>query len=312
MTEPPAKLPSARWTIAGVERETGISKDTLRIWERRYGFPSPERDPIGDRRYSDEQIQRLQRIKRLLDAGHRAGQVVPLDSDALAALDTPLAAAPARAANGRAEVDAWLQMTQRHDVEGLHADMRRLLARHGVQHFVCELAAPFTRAVGDAWARGEIQVFEEHMASDSLSRVLREAVLSMRHVGESTEPRVLMALPPGEQHLLGLQMVEALLTLGGASCTSLGAQAPLRQIALAAKACSARVVCLSFSAAANPHGVASMVNELRAELSGTTALWVGGEGASGLRRPSSEVRVFRSLHDVPTALDLWRRVEQPG
>ena len=35
--------------IAAVERDTGLSKDTLRIWERRYGFPSPQRDALGER-----------------------------------------------------------------------------------------------------------------------------------------------------------------------------------------------------------------------------------------------------------------------
>ena len=55
------------WTIAEVERETGLAKDTLRVWERRYGFPTPERDAQGERRYDEAQVQRLRWIKRLLD-----------------------------------------------------------------------------------------------------------------------------------------------------------------------------------------------------------------------------------------------------
>ena len=38
--------------IAAVERETGLGKDTLRVWERRYGFPRPERDQHGERAYT--------------------------------------------------------------------------------------------------------------------------------------------------------------------------------------------------------------------------------------------------------------------
>ena len=30
--------------ITAVERETGLSKDVLRMWERRYGYPKPDRD----------------------------------------------------------------------------------------------------------------------------------------------------------------------------------------------------------------------------------------------------------------------------
>ena len=45
------------WSIAEVERETGLGKDTLRVWERRYGFPVPLRDALGERAYPDEQLQ---------------------------------------------------------------------------------------------------------------------------------------------------------------------------------------------------------------------------------------------------------------
>ena len=47
------------YNIAAVERDTGLSKDVLRMWERRYGFPTPERDGNGDRLYSAEQVERL-------------------------------------------------------------------------------------------------------------------------------------------------------------------------------------------------------------------------------------------------------------
>ena len=74
------------WSIAEVERETGLGKDTLRVWERRYGFPVPMRDKLGERVYPDEQVQRLRLLKRLLDAGHRPGKVVPLPAERLQAL----------------------------------------------------------------------------------------------------------------------------------------------------------------------------------------------------------------------------------
>jgi len=70
-------------SIAAVERDTGLSKDTLRVWERRYGFPMPERDGIGERAYTLAQVEKLRIIKRLLDAGHRPGRIVPLDALAL-------------------------------------------------------------------------------------------------------------------------------------------------------------------------------------------------------------------------------------
>ena len=57
------------YNIAAVERDTGLSKDVLRMWERRYGFPVPERDANGERRYPAAQVERLRLIKRLMDQG---------------------------------------------------------------------------------------------------------------------------------------------------------------------------------------------------------------------------------------------------
>ena len=57
------------YSISRVERETGISKDVLRMWERRYGFPMPSRVSSGERNYSAEDLARLLLIKRLMDLG---------------------------------------------------------------------------------------------------------------------------------------------------------------------------------------------------------------------------------------------------
>ena len=57
--------------ISAVERETGLSKDVLRMWERRYGFPKPVRDDNGERRYSAAEVAKLRAIKRLMDVGRR-------------------------------------------------------------------------------------------------------------------------------------------------------------------------------------------------------------------------------------------------
>ena len=57
--------------IAEVERDTGLAKETLRVWERRYQFPRPERDELGERLYPFTQVEQLRVIRRLIDHGFR-------------------------------------------------------------------------------------------------------------------------------------------------------------------------------------------------------------------------------------------------
>ena len=64
------------FSITAVERDVGLSKDVLRVWERRYGFPAPERDANGERVYPAEQVERLRLIRRLMDHGHRPGRLL--------------------------------------------------------------------------------------------------------------------------------------------------------------------------------------------------------------------------------------------
>src|SRR6476619_7394656 len=90
-----AKIPSFMMTtstifsIAAVERETRLSKDVLRVWERRYGFPQPVRDANGERCYPAEQVERLRLMKRLMDQGHRPGALAALADGDLASLAAP-------------------------------------------------------------------------------------------------------------------------------------------------------------------------------------------------------------------------------
>jgi DICT domain-containing protein len=56
-------------TIREVARRTGVPEGTLRMWETRYGFPVPERLPSGHRRYSEDDVQRVQQVSRDREAG---------------------------------------------------------------------------------------------------------------------------------------------------------------------------------------------------------------------------------------------------
>jgi DNA-binding transcriptional MerR regulator len=56
-------------TIGELVRRTGVAEPTLRMWERRHGFPNPTRTPTGHRRYSLVQVEQIQRVV----AGRAAG-----------------------------------------------------------------------------------------------------------------------------------------------------------------------------------------------------------------------------------------------
>lgn len=294
--------------ISSVERETGLSKDVLRVWERRYGFPKPARDDNGERQYAPEEVAKLRTIKRLMDAGLRPGRIV---GRPIAELDS-LAAQRCATADGPGEAPrevgllAWLRD---HDVVELQAALARDLMRQGLQRFVLETVLPLNRAVGEAWMRGELQIFEEHLYTEQLKVALRTAINAFpRHAGT---PRVLLTTLPGEQHGLGLLMVEALLVPEGTSCISLGVQTPLEDIRQAAIAHRADIVALSFSSVFPVRQAVDALTALRRQLPAGMAIWAGGSMTLRLRRTLPGIEVIPDLATVMPALSAWRRQSAP-
>jgi len=289
--------------ISAVERETGLSKDVLRMWERRYGFPKPARDDNGERQYTQAETAKLRAIKRLMDIGARPGKVIGLSLDELNALAD--ARAPLRRDAGSPALERDIvAMLAMHDVAMLQQALAQWLMREGLQRFVVETLAPLNRLVGDAWMRGELQVFEEHVYTEQVQAALRTAINAFpRHAGH---PRVLLTTLPNEQHGLGLLMVEALLAPEGAHCVSLGPQTPLDDIRLAAIAHGVDIVALSFSGAFPARQAAESLARLRRHLPASIALWAGGEMTRRVRKTLPGVLLLPDVGGSTAALRSWR------
>ncbi len=292
------------FNIAAVERDTGLSKDVLRMWERRYGFPVPERDAHGERVYPAEQVERLRLIKRLMDQGHRPGKLIGVPVEALSGLAPrrPRAAESAPTPDA-GELDEVLALIKRHDSAGYQQAMQQRLARQGLQRFVQDTVAPLTEKVGEAWESGSFQVFEEHLYTELTKRLLRQVIAALPATGRA--PRVLLTSVPDEPHMLGLLMAEAMLALEGADCVPLGSQMPLLEISRAAEAHRADIVALSFSVAFPQRQIPGLLQQLRQMLPADVDLWAGGQGVARVAPPSG-VQLFPSLDEAIAALCTWR------
>ncbi|HEY8974866.1 MAG TPA: MerR family transcriptional regulator, partial [Burkholderiaceae bacterium] len=205
-------------SIAAVERETGLGKDTLRAWERRYGFPMPERDAAGVRGYPRALVDRLALIRRALLAGERPGRLLTLLPEQLDEVLSDIASrVPALVRGGPHDGKPVLDVAEgivalrTGGADALRHWLTLGLARTGLAAFVVDGIAPLTAAVGDAWLDGRIAVYEEHLYSEAVQAVLRSALLPFQAGLEARGPRILLTTLPGEAHRLGLLMAEALM-----------------------------------------------------------------------------------------------------
>lgn len=262
--------------ISAVERETGLSKDTLRVWERRYGFPQPLRDQNGERIYPSDQVERLRLIRRLIDMGQRPGQIVALSKSVLQLRLATSVPTNTKSQNSPPELQECLQWLKHHDIAQLRRALTQSMLGLGLERFVSDLLGPLNHQVGLAWVNGDIQVFEEHLYTECVTTLLRQAIANIIVTRSPNGPRVLLTTVSQESHGLGLLMAESLFALEGCNCISLGVQTPVIEIVHAAVEQRVQIVALSFSVSLNLHHVVNSLTELRTRLPAEIAIWVGG------------------------------------
>ncbi len=293
---------SASYSISDVERETGITREILRIWERRYGFPTPHRDSRGDRQYCQKDVDALHQVRKLMDAGMRPGKILAGGVEGLRALH-----GNAPTSGIHPERDALLQLLKQHDAKRLDLWLRQQLG-DDLDQFVRMRASQYCQWVGESWFHGELEIFEEHLFSERLESLLRQAMSALQEANQP--PHVLLTTAAGELHGLGLLMTESLLRLAGCRLTSLGTNTPINDIIQAARRMPCDIVALSFSAA-YPHAqVRTDLQRLRQGLPAHCQLWAGGQAVARLRLNQPGLHLIHSLDSLNHAVLQWRELAE--
>ncbi|MET0793695.1 MAG: MerR family transcriptional regulator [Polyangiaceae bacterium] len=289
------------YSIRVASRLTGVSSDTLRMWERRYGFPKPVRNDSQVRVYTDADIERLVLVSRALKAGFRSGEVIHRETEELRALlvSAPPSEQPA-ADPHTPTIDSLMGRLIADDPQGLREELRQSVALLGPKQFLTDVAAPLVERVGTAWAAGRIAIRHEHLVSEVLSSKLRS--LLSAYDDRPGSPVVLLATLSEEQHGLGLDMVALYLALEGASPRLLGVNTPPDQIAEAAIAFSANVVGVSISEASDLKATEAHLRRVLSALPLGMEVWLGGRNARKISLRDPRLRQVVTWQDLEGAV----------
>ncbi len=303
-------------SIGALSNATGIPVETIRTWERRYGFPRAERKPSGHRRYPVSTVSRVRRIAQAIAAGYRPADVVPASEKALDALLAVVpreiqAAAPSRpshppALGPSAEEDLAQQLKAVNDFDA--AQLQRAFdmdwARLGPVEFLERRAAPLLRHIGDAWSSGALDVRHEHFASACLGDFLRtvRAPLDDRASG----PTIALATLQGERHGLGLQMAAVVLAIAGWRTLMIGVDVPVPELVALVKDTPVAAVGISM-VRQKRRGDGDALASLRRRLRRHIPLIVGGAEAPSTPRRQG----ITLLGDLP-ALEKWAKARVAG
>jgi MerR family transcriptional regulator, light-induced transcriptional regulator len=190
------------FTIKQAALRVGVTEATLRTWERRYGVVSPERTDAGYRLYDPPALAALTTMRQLIETGwstSAAARAIVDGEIPLARDSPPTTALPATTA--ATHLQAFLDAASRLDPRGVEASLDQGFSRGSFEYAVDAWLFPALVALGEGWARGEIDIAGEHMASH---QVLRRLGAAFEAAGTRTRgPKVVVGLPPGSLHELG-------------------------------------------------------------------------------------------------------------
>jgi DNA-binding transcriptional MerR regulator len=283
-----------------IERETGFGKEQLRKWRQRFGFPPKESNDLGKIAYSVDTVDQLHLIKRLLEAGFRPAQVVGKTILELEKLKLELGLNALVYAPDES-INAHIEFIKLNDLKGFLSLLIKKRGKQTMLDFVQNTIAPLMIGIGEAWRRDEIDIHHEHLCTAHIERYLHAEILRLRP--RDGLPVILCALPPGEYHLLGLLIAEAVLAEEGAFTINIGSGIPLNNLKLAAISSKADVVALSFSFAHPSKDILPTILHFRRLLPPEIQIWVGGAGISVIRKKPKGVDFFYDFKDVVFALN---------
>lgn len=263
-------------SIGAVSRATGVPANTLRTWERRYGFPKPLRTDGGQRAYDASIVPHLVEIARALDRGLRPREALTASRQELARYAVP----DVRVED--AERSGLLEAVRKLDAVALRRGLRMVWAERGGVACLDEVIAPLVRDMGQQWSEGKLMVYQEHFSSEVIRNFLCE---QWRPLAETAQgPLVVLATPPGEPHDLGLQFAATTLALCGRRLRYLGANTPVTEILAACEGVPVEACAISVSSFAEKQAAAAALQEIEAGLPDRVTLLVGGGGAPRVDR----------------------------
>ena len=214
------------FTIKDLENLSGIKAHTIRIWEQRYNFLKPRRSFTNIRYYSNHELKIVLNISLLNKHGIKISHIDKMNEEEIH--EKILSLSDANAPQERLVNELLKEMIELNLVKFESIIDNFMLAR-GIERSINQLIFPFLDKIGFLWLTNHINPAQEHLVSNIIRQKLIVGIEGVR-VALKPGKSILLFLPEGEHHEMGLLFVHYLLKLKGAEVFYLGSNVPLKDL----------------------------------------------------------------------------------
>lgn len=277
------------FTIKAVSQATGVSIETLRAWERRYGVVEPHRDPNGRRSYSPPDVIRLRKLREATERGHAISKLARFSDDELTSvLATPANDGPARLA-AKSFATQIIDAAEEYRPDDCEQVLSMAMALLPIDEAVSAVLAPALVEVGERWHAGRFSIAQERIVSGAVRRQVSSVLDTYSKIASGAP--IVFATLPGERHELGLLMSALICASKGFRCHYLGPDIPAAEIATYAGRVGASTILASFVLDDDRLPPGRSLAELAAHTPTDIAIWVGGRAVANLDSAQLDRRV---------------------
>ena len=214
------------FTIKDLENLSGIKAHTIRIWEQRYSFIKPERTGTNIRYYSNDELKKILNVALLNKYGYKISHIDKMNEGEMK--EKILSLNHLEAQQERI-VNELIQCMVDIDIERLENILDKFIVARGIERTITQIIFPFLEKIGILWLTNHINPAQEHLVSNIIRQKLIvgiDGIISSLKVNKT----VLLFLPEGEYHELGLLFMYYLLKSRGVSTIYLGSNVPLKDV----------------------------------------------------------------------------------
>lgn len=288
-----------RFSIKDLENLTGIKAHTIRIWEQRYGILQPKRTATNIRYYDADDLKLALRVSLLNNYGYKISRIHEMKEHEIEDLIKKI--------NNEnfileALTNELLEATLAMDMDAFEQILDKYIETHGFEYAIEHLVFHFLEKVGLMWVTDRFYPGQEHLVSNILYRKIAAAIemLPKKH-GEQAKT-VLLFLPEGEWHDMGLLYVHYLLKKYGKKPIYLGPNAPISDVKKVFEANKPQYLYVHLSSVAATFNGQKFMQRFASEFPDATIFISGNQVSKSLQPISGNIKFLTSLSEVKSTL----------
>jgi DNA-binding transcriptional MerR regulator len=282
------------FSIKDLENLSGIKAHTIRIWEQRYSFLKPQRSKTNIRFYGNEELKTVLNIALLNKYGFKISHINKMSPDEIREKIVSLSYAEA---HQERFINELLQFMVDLDVENFEETLNTYIRAKGIDKAINLLIFPFLEKIGLLWLANNMNIAQEHLVTNIIRQKLIVGIESIT-VYTQVNKTVLLFLPEGEHHEIGLLYLYYILKSRDLQILYLGADVPLKDLEFVAHLKRPQYIVTHLTSIPGRFSLEKFLQQIQQRIPETPVVISGRIAQNYLKKVPPQISLKKSMDDV--------------